>query len=70
MLYHNFLMREDMTPPLPPLVPHASDKPQWGSLAYYNCGICNRVGADYIINVPQKRLPIPVCSSCYLLTKH
>jgi hypothetical protein len=56
-----------MIPPLLPLVPHPLDKPQWRSVAYYNCGICNRVGADYIINVPEEEgLPIPVCSSCYL----
>ena len=61
-------MREDMTPPLPPLVPQPSDKLRWRSLAYYNCAICNRVGADYIINVPEEGLPIPVCSTCYLRT--
>ena len=75
MLYHNFLMREeedDMIafPPLPPLARQPSDRPEWRCLAYYNCAICNRVGADYIINVPeeeeqQRHLPIPVCSSCY-----
>ncbi|HEU0144517.1 MAG TPA: hypothetical protein VFQ47_07010 [Nitrososphaera sp.] len=62
-------MREDMTPPLPPLVPQPSDKLRWRSQAYYNCVICNRVGADYIINVPEEEvLPITVCSTCYLRT--
>ena len=52
--------------------PHASQarqpsvKPEWRCLAYYNCAICNRVEAEYIINVPKEHnLPIPVCSSCY-----
>jgi hypothetical protein len=54
--------------------PHASQarqpsvKPEWRCLAYYNCAICNKVGADYIINVPEEALPIPVCSSCYFCT--
>ena len=43
-----------------------SVRPVWRCLAYYNCAICNRVEADYIINVPKEHhLPIPVCSSCY-----
>jgi hypothetical protein len=56
-----------MTPPSP-LLPKPSDKPKWRSLAYYNCGICNNTGADYIINVPEGRngIPIPVCSVCYI----
>jgi hypothetical protein len=69
MLYHNFLMREedDMIafPPHPPLARQPSERPEWRCLAYYNCAICNRVGADYIINVPEHHLPIPVCGSCY-----
>jgi hypothetical protein len=62
---------DDMTlqPPLPPMARQPSEKLQWRSLAYYNCAACNRVGADYIINVPEEEqhhhLPIPVCSSCY-----
>jgi hypothetical protein len=67
----NSSMREedDMTlPPLPPLARHPSDMREWRSLAYYNCAICNRVGADYIINVPEESLPTPVCSSCYFRT--
>ena len=43
-----------------------SVKPEWRCLAYYNCAICNKVEADYIINGPEEhRLPIPVCSNCY-----
>jgi len=43
-----------------------SVRPVWRCLAYYNCAICNRVEAEYIINVPKEHhLPIPVCSSCY-----
>ena len=72
MLCSQFLMREDdMTlPPLPPMARQPSEKLQWRSLAYYNCAACNRVGADYIINVPEEEhhLPIPVCSSCYQRT--
>ena len=51
--------------------PHASQaqqpsvKPEWRCLAYYNCAICNKVEADYIINGPDEALPIPVCGSCY-----
>jgi hypothetical protein len=56
-------MIEDVTAPS---LPQPSDKPKWRSVAYYNCRICNEVGADYIINVPEEDLPIPVCSSCYL----
>ena len=55
-------------PPLPPLARHPSDMREWRSLAYYNCAICNRVGADYIINVPEEPLPIPICGSCYFRT--
>jgi hypothetical protein len=55
-----------MTSP-PPLLPQPSDKPEWRSIAYYNCGICNKTGADYIINVPEEgAIPIPVCSVCYI----
>jgi hypothetical protein len=60
---------DDMTlqSPLPPMTRQPSEKLQWRSIAYYNCTACNRVGADYIINVPEEEhhLPIPVCSSCY-----
>ena len=59
---------DDMTlPSLPPIARQPSEKLQWRSLAYYNCAACNRVGADYIINVPEEEhhLPIPVCSCCY-----
>ena len=61
---------DDMTllPPLPPMARQPSEKLQWRSLAYYNCAACNRVGADYIINVPEEALPIPICSSCYFRT--
>ena len=52
-------------PPHPPQARQPSVKPVWRCLAYYNCAICNRVEADYIINVPEEALPIPVCSSCY-----
>ena len=45
-----------------------SVKPEWRCLAYYNCAICNRVEAHYIINVPEEALSIPVCSSCYFPT--
>ena len=54
-------------PPLPPLARHASQKPEWRSLAYYNCAICNRVGADYIVNKSEneRTLPTAVCGACY-----
>ncbi len=58
-------------PPLPPLAGRASEKLEWRSVAYYNCAVCNRVGADYIVNVQEeeeeeeKILPTPVCSTCY-----
>ena len=64
-------MREEddfISPPLPSLARHPSDKPEWRSLVYYNCAVCNRVGADYIINVPEESLPTPVCGSCYSRT--
>ena len=55
--------------------PHASQtrqpsvRPVWRCLAYFICEICNSVGADYLINVPEEHhLPIPVCSSCYRRT--
>jgi hypothetical protein len=56
-----------MTSPLP-LVSQPSDKPQWRSVAYYNCRICKRIGADYVINVPEEGggTPIPVYSGCYM----
>jgi hypothetical protein len=63
-----FSMREqdDMTlPTLSPMAGRRSEKLQWRSLAYYNCTTCNRIVADYIVNVPEEHLPIPVCSSCY-----
>jgi hypothetical protein len=56
-------------PPLPPLAGRASEKLEWRSLAYYNCAVCNRVGAGYIINIPpeeeEENLPSPVCGTCY-----
>ncbi len=56
-------------PPLPPLAGRASEKLEWRSVAYYNCAVCNRVGADYIVNVPQKEeeknVLTPLCSTCY-----
>ena len=46
-----------------------SVRPVWRCLACYNCAICNRVEAEYMINVPKEHhLPIPVCSSCYRRT--
>lgn len=52
--------------PHPSQARQPSVKPEWRCLAYYNCAICNRVEAEYIINVPKEHhLPIPVCSSCY-----
>ena len=54
---------------LPPQARQPSVRPVWRCLAYYNCAICNRVEAEYIINVPKEHhLPIPVCSSCYRRT--
>jgi hypothetical protein len=55
-------------PPLPPLAGRAAEKLEWRSVAYYNCAVCNRVGADYIVNVSEdeeKILSTPVCSICY-----
>ena len=46
-------------PPHPPQARQPSVKPEWRCLAYYNCTICNKVGADYIINVLEEALPIP-----------
>ena len=55
-------------PPHPPQARQPSVKPEWRCLAYYNCAICNKVEANYIINGPEEALPIPVCSSCYFPT--
>lgn len=58
-----------LDPPLPPLAGRASEKLEWRSIAYYNCAVCNRVGADYIVNMlekeDEKNLPTTVCSTCY-----
>ena len=43
-----------LDPPLPPLAGRASEKLEWRSIAYYNCAVCNRVGADYIVNMSEK----------------
>ncbi len=58
-------------PPLPPLAGRASEKLEWRSVAYYNCAVCNRVGAEYIVSMSEEKeaegkdLPTPVCSTCY-----
>ena len=46
-------------PPLPALARQPSDRPEWRCLAYYNCAICNRVGADYIIICQKKLFLLP-----------